>query len=625
MAIAGSLTYDTKLDTKGFQSGLNKIGGIAKGVAIGVGASITAIGTGLSVLVKNAVDNYAEYEQLTGGVESIFGGIEKGAEQIKKVTDTANEAWKNLTMSQNDYYKNFTSTYPLMKNDIEDQNEAIEQTNRLMTLESDLANTFGYSVEQASTAINWALKGSFNYIDNLNLGIKGTQEGFLEAAHNAGYMVDDISELTSSDILDILEKTADQYGVLGKTAEEAMKTIQGSTKAAKSAWTNLVTGIADDNADFDKLVSDFVDSVGAMFDNLLPRIITSLEGVGELIPKLFEILNEHLPELIEGLQNILNSLMTSIVEILPQMAPFITQILLTIVQLITDNLPTILQAGITILLELIKGITQALPDLIPTMVQVIMDIVNILLDNIDLIIECGIQLLVALTEGIMNALPELISRLPEIIIKITTKLIELSPQLLSAALRIILALAEGLIKFIPEIISRIPKIIKSIVSAFKQGIGDFINIGKNLLKGLWNGISNTKEWLVNKIKGIGKAITGTFKKIFGIKSPSKLFRNEIGKNLILGVGVAFEKDDNLIDKQINDFGDDVYKKMQGAVNMETGKMAFSGTTGSISQILSSNATFDGNFVVKAEVQEGTLFEANQRITKEKRLQTGFGG
>lgn len=625
MAIAGSLTYDTKLDTKGFQSGLNKIGGIAKGVAIGVGASITAIGTGLSVLVKNAVDNYAEYEQLAGGVESIFGGIEKGAEQIKKVTDTANEAWKNLTMSQNDYYKNFTSTYPLMKNDIEDQNEAIEQTNRLMTLESDLANTFGYSVEQASTAINWALKGSFNYIDNLNLGIKGTQEGFLEAAHNAGYMVDDVKELTSSDILDILEKTAAQYGVLGKTAEEAMKTIQGSTKAAKSAWTNLVTGIADDNADFDKLVSDFVDSVGAMFDNLLPRIIASLEGVGELIPKLIGILNEHLPELIEGLQNILNSLMTSIIKLLPEMAPFITQMILTIIQLLTDNLPSILQAGITILTTLIQGITQALPDLIPTMVQVIMDMVNILLDNIDLIIECGIQLLVALTEGIMNALPELISRLPEIIIKIVSKLIELTPQLLSAALRIILALAEGLIKFIPEIISRIPKIIKSMVSAFKQGIGDFINIGANLLKGIWSGISNTKEWLVNKIKGIGKTITGAFKKIFGIKSPSKLFRNEIGKNLILGVGVAFEKDDDLIDKQINDFGDDVYKKMQGAVNMETGKMAFSGTTGSISQILSSNATFDGNFVVKAEVQEGTLFEANQRITKEKRLQTGFGG
>lgn len=625
MAIAGSLTYDTKLDTKGFQSGLNKIGGIAKGVAVGVGASITAIGTGLSVLVKNAVDNYAEYEQLVGGVESIFGGIEKGAEQIKKVTDTANEAWKNLTMSQNDYYKNFTSTYPLMKNDIEDQNEAIEQTNRLMTLESDLANTFGYSVEQASNAINWALKGSFNYIDNLNLGIKGTQEGFLEAAQNVGYMVDDISELSSSDILDILEKTADQYGVLGKTAEEAMKTIQGSTKMMKASWSNLLNGMADDNADFDKLIDDFINSVGAAFDNLLPRIITALEGIGELVPRLLEVLTEHLPELIEGLQNILNSLMTSIIEILPQIAPFITQILLTIVQLITDNLPSILQAGITILITLVQGITQALPDLIPVMVQVIMDMVNILLDNIDEIIECGIQLLVALIEGIMNALPELISRLPEIIIKINSKLIELSPQLLSAALRIILALAQGLIKFIPEIISRIPKIIKSMINAFKQRVSDFKNIGKNLLNGIWEGIKNTKDWLLNKIKGFAKTITDGIKSFFGIHSPSKLFRNEIGKNLILGVGVAFEKDDDLIDKQISDFGDDVYKKMQRAVNMETGKMAFSGTTGSINEILSSNATFDGNFVVKAEVQEGTLFEANQRITKEKRLQTGFGG
>ena len=581
MAIAGSLTYDTKLDTKGFQSGLNKIGGIAKGVAIGVGASITAIGTGLSVLVKNAVDNYAEYEQLTGGVESIFGGIEKGAEQIKKVTDTANEAWKNLTMSQNDYYKNFTSTYPLMKNDIEDQNEAIEQTNRLMTLESDLANTFGYSVEQASTAINWALKGSFNYIDNLNLGIKGTQEGFLEAAHNAGYMVDDVKELTSSDILDILEKTADQYGVLGKTAEEARKTIQGSTKMMKAAWSNLLNGMADDNADFDKLVDDFVDSVGDAFDNLLPRIIKSLEGVGELVPKLLEVLTEHLPELIEGLQNILNSLMTSVIELLPQLAPFITQIILTIVQLITDNLPSILKAGITILITLMQGITQALPELIPTIVNVIMDIVNILLDNIDVIIECGIELLFALIKGMINALP--------------------------------------------EIISKIPQIIKSMVNAFKQGVKDFVNIGRNLVSGLWDGITKAKDWLLNKIKGFAKTITDGIKSFFGIHSPSKLMREQVGKNLILGVGVAFEKDDDLINKQISDFGDDVYKKMQGAVNMETGKMAFSGTTGSISQILSSNATFDGNFVVKAEVQEGTLFEANQRITKEKRLQTGFGG
>ena len=625
MAVAGSLTYETKLDTKGFKEGLNKVGSIAKGVAVGVGASIGAIGAGLTAMIKNSIDSYAEYEQLLGGVESMFGGIEKGAEQIKKVTDTANEAWKDLTMSQNDYYKTFNSTYPLMKNDIKDQNEAIEKTNRLMTLESDLANTFGYSMETASTAVNWALKGVFSYIDNLNIGIKGTQEGFLEAANSVGYMVDDISELSSSDILDILEKVADQYGVLGKTAEEARTTIQGSTKMMRSAWSNLLNGIADDNADFDKLVGDFVEAVGYSFDNLLPRIMTALEGIGELIPRLLDILTEHLPELIEGLQNILNSLMTSIVNLLPKIAPFIAQIILTIVQLITNNLPAILQAGITILVTLIQGITEALPELIPTMVKVILDIVDILLDNIDLIIECGIQLLVALIEGIMNALPELIARLPEIIIKMNNTFIKLSPQLWSASLRIMMALIEGMIRNIPILISKIPQIIKSMVNAFMQGVVDFVNIGKNLIKGIGDGFSKSKDYVINKVKSIGNSIKNAFTKFFKIASPSKLMRDVVGKRLPQGIAVGIEADTDKALDSIDKMNNEIYDRMKQAVNMETGAMSFSGTAGSVNQILSSNATFDGNFVVKAEVEEGTLFEAQQRITRQKRLQTGFGG
>ena len=625
MAIAGSLTYDTKLDTKGFKDGLNKIGGIAKGVAVGVGASITAIGTGLSVLVKNAVDNYAEYEQLTGGVESIFGGIEKGAEQIKKVTDTANEAWKNLTMSQNDYYKNFTSTYPLMKNDIEDQNEAIEQTNRLMTLESDLANTFGYSVEQASTAINWALKGSFNYIDNLNLGIKGTQEGFLEAAHNAGYMVDDVKELTSSDILDILEKTAEQYGVLGKTAEEAMKTIQGSTKATKAAWTNLVTGIADDNADFDKLVNDFVDSVSAMLDNLIPRILIAIEGLGELIPKLIEVLMNHLPEIITTGQNILNALLQGIVENIPQMASTVNQVILSLVDFIIQNLPMILQAGITILLELIKGITEAIPNLIPAIIQCVQTMLSTLIEHLPDLIIAGLDLLLAIVFGIVDNIDKLIDAVLYLIGELIATLSrpDILEKLIIAGIELIIALILGLIKSIPYVIMAIPKIIVAIVDTFKKM--DWAKIGKDILKGILNGFLDIGNLIWNAVKKVGNSMMGAIKKFFGIKSPSRLMRDKVGKYLPQGIAVGIEADTGKALDSIDKMNDEIYDRMKQAVNMETGKMAFSGTTGSVSQILSSNATFDGNFVVKAEVQEGTLFEANQRITKEKRLQTGFGG
>ena len=487
----------------------------------------------------------------------------------------------------------------------------------------------------------------------MNTRYGGTKEEMERLITDASKMTDIQKELNVSvkdgdmsfgNIVNAISVMQKSMGIAGTSAKEAATTIEGSTNMMKASWDNLVTGIADDNADFDKLIDNFVESAGAMFDNLLPRILIVIQGIGKLIPELGAIILEHLPEIMETGQNIINGLMQAIVsalptlittgtqilqsllngiiQYLPQIMPIVVQVILSLVNFITQNLPTILQAGITILLELIKGITQALPDLIPTMVQVIMDMVNILLDNIDEIIECGIELLVALTEGIMNALPELISRLPEIIIKMTNKLIELSPQLLSAALRIILALAEGLIKYVPEMISRIPQIIKSMINAFKQGVGDFVNIGKNLLKGIWNGISNTKEWLVNKIKGIGKTITGAFKKIFGIKSPSKLFRNEIGKNLILGVGVAFEKDDDLIDKQINDFGDDIYKKMQGAVNMETGKMAFSGTAGSVSQILSANSQFTGNINNVMTLDGEVVYENQQTIKARKELQYG---
>lgn len=178
----------------------------------------------------------------------MFGGMETGFEQINKVMDLSKNAWKDLTMSQNDYLQAFMTTYPLMKADIKDQNEAIEQTQRLMTLNSDLANTFGYSMETASNAVNWALKGSFNYLDNLGIGIKGTKEGFLKAAQEAGYAiksVNDVSKLTSKEILDIIEKSAEKYGVLGKTAEEATTTMTGSLNMLKASWQSFLSGGTD--------------------------------------------------------------------------------------------------------------------------------------------------------------------------------------------------------------------------------------------------------------------------------------------------------------------------------------------------------------------------------------------
>ena len=575
MAIAGSLTYDTKLDTKGFESGLNKIS--ATGVAIGnlMADVIRQVAQTISEVTKMGVEYNAQIETYQTALTTLTGSAEEAnkiIEQVKK--DAASTPFEVASLVKG----------------------------------NQLLISAGLSAEQA--------RDDILALGNAISATGGGEEELSRMVINL-QQIKNVGKASALDIKQFAYAGIDVYGLLadytGKTREEvtdleiSYEDLTGALKFASKEGGKYFNAMEKQSKTFNGQLSNLKDNFMAFLGEVTIPLFTFLKD--EVLPVINGILDGTLG-IDEGINKLTETFLNGV---------------MSMVNTLVENLPKFLEIGINILLSLIQGITQALPDLIPTMVQVIMDIVNILLDNIDLIIECGIQLLVALTEGIMNALPELISRLPEIIIKITTKLIELSPQLLSAALRIILALAEGLIKFIPEIISRIPQIIKSMVNAFKQGIGDFINIGANLLKGIWEGISNTKEWLVNKIKDIGKTITGTFKKIFGIHSPSKLFRDEIGKNLILGVGVAFEKDDNLIDKQINDFGDDVYKKMQGAVNMETGKMAFSGTAGSISQILSSNATFDGNFVVKAEVQEGTLFEANQRITRQKKLQTGFGG
>ena len=575
MAVAGSLKYDTQLDTKGFESGLNKIS--STGVAIGnlMADVIRQVAQTISEVTKMGVEYNAQIETYQTALTTLTGSDEKANKIIKQVKKDAAETPFEVA--------------------------SLVKGNQLLI-------SAGLSAEQAREdilALGNAISATGGGEEELSRMVVNLQQ------------IKNVGKASALDIKQFAYAGIDVYGLLadytGKTREEvtdleiSYEDLTGALKFASQEGGKYFNAMEKQSKTFNGQLSNLKDNFMAFLGEATMPLFTFLKD--EVLPVINGILDGTLG-IDEGINKLTETFLNGV---------------MSMVNTLVENLPTILQAGITILMTLIQGITQALPDLIPTMVQVIMDIVNILLDNIDLIIECGIQLLVALTEGIMNALPELISRLPEIIIKITTKLIELTPQLLSASLRIILALGEGLIRFIPQLISKIPQIIKSMISAFKQGIKDFANIGKNLLNGIWEGIKNTKDWLLNKIKGFAKTITKGIKSFFGIHSPSRLFRDEIGKNLILGVGVAFEKDDNLIDKQISDFGDDVYKKMQGAVNMETGKMAFSGTSGSVSQILSSNATFDGNFVVKAEVQEGTLFEANQRITKEKRLQTGFGG
>ena len=579
MAIAGSLTYDTKLDTKGFESGLNKIKSTSVAIGNLMADVIRQVAQTISEVAKMGVEYNAQIETYQTALTTLTGSAEEAnkiIEQVKK--DAASTPFEVASLVKG----------------------------------NQLLISAGLSAEQA--------RDDILALGNAISATGGGEEELSRMVINL-QQIKNVGKASALDIKQFAYAGIDVYGLLadytGKTREEvtdleiSYEDLTGALKFASQEGGKYFNAMEKQSKTFNGQLSNLKDNFMAFLGEVTIPLFTFLKD--EVLPTINGILDGTLG-IDEGINKLTEIFLNGV---------------MSMVNTLVENLPTFLEMGINILLSLIRGITQALPDLIPMMVKVIIDMVNILLDNIDLIVECGIQLLLSLAEGILDALPDLIAIIPDLIVALVTKL--LSPEMIlklqSVGPKLIVALANALIKNIPNLLLAVPKIIIGLFNGFKNTIikTNWLQLGKSILNGILSGLTSMGSAIKNAAKKVVNSIKDNIKSFFGIHSPSKLMRDEIGKNLILGVGVAFEKDDNLIDKQINDFGDDVYKKMQGAVNMETGKMAFSGTAGSVNQILSSNATFDGNFVVKAEVQEGTLFEANQRITKEKRLQTGFGG
>lgn len=526
MAIAGQIEYKVSVDTSGLKKGLSdsnkevssfsdklQKAGLKGAKVLGTTLKASAISatTAIAGIATSAVKNFAEYEQLEGGIEAMFGGLEKGAEQIERVNQLAGDAWKDLTVSQNEYFESFSSAYPLMKADIADQNKAIEQTNKLLSLESDLSNTFGYSMEQASTAINWALKGSFNYLDNLNIGIKGTQEGFLEAAHSAGYMVKDVKELTSEQILDILTKYSDKFGVVGRTGQEAMGTIQGSFKMVKASWQNLMTGLADDTQDFDKLLGSFIKSVGALGKNILPTIKVALKGVVELIKQLAPMIIEALPPLFAELAPAVIEATTGIMKALVDNLP-------TIIQVLLDALPILING----LLQIAQGLLQALPQLLVFFYQMIIGIAKALVEpqNLQLILKAGLTLLIELVKAIPQIIEMFYTALPTLIDSIVGFLTD--PSSIKMIIKAGVQLFMGLVKAVPQILGAlfgafgtlIGNLWNRLTGLFKAFAGKFGGAIASVFKGAINKVLEFIEGFINApidiINGFVDTINGAF-------------------------------------------------------------------------------------------------------------------
>lgn len=586
----------------------SKLGGglatAAKAGAAAVGVASAAVGA----LVKNSVDGYADYEQLTGGIETLF---KKSSDTVMKY---AEEAYKTAGMSSNEYMDTVTSfSASLIQSMGGDIEKAAKRANMAIKDMSDNANKMGTSMESIQNAYQGFAKQNYSMLDNLKLGYGGTQQEMFRLMTDAAklnktfgetakFSLDEKGHLTAgyADIVQAIHIVQSEMDITGTTAKEASETISGSISSAKSAWQNLVVGFANGNADIDKLVGDVVTTFGTTFKNLIPAVETALGGIASAFEKLVPLISSKIPSLVEQvlppllsaatslvegliealstlfsddnvtnfvekLTELLTNAVNSFVEILPTVLPTILNGLMTLISGVLQALPGLLQSVITKVVDMIPTLISSLMAALPTIVQGLVNLVLSIVDQIPTIITSLIQALPSVIESVVSAITACLPTLINGAIQLIISLVEHTPEIILAIIEeipnIILSIINGfvenidklilgavqlvveLVKHTPEIImgliQAIPNIVMSIVKGFLKSIGKFVEVGKNLIKGIWKGISDAGKWLWEQISGFFGGIVDRIKNFFGIKSPSKLFKDQIGKNLALGIGEGF--------------------------------------------------------------------------------------
>ena len=563
------------LDTSGYENGLDNASGKASGfadklksglaTAAKVGAAaLTAAATGMAALTKASIDQYAEYEQLVGGVDTLF----KTASD--KVQEYAANAYKTAGMSANEYMDTVTSfSASLLQSLGGDTEKAAQKADQAITDMADNANKMGTGMEMIQNAYQGFAKQNYTMLDNLKLGYGGTKkemERLLADAEKLSGQKFDISSY--SDIVDAIHVVQTEMGITGTTAKEAASTIQGSVSAAKSAWSNLITGIAADNADLDTLIGNFVSSVETAAGNIIPRVSVMLGGISQLvtsasttiIPMVITTITDNLPALLQAAvalvgalgQGIIDSLpaitqaaidilfflANGLIENLPTLIDGIVQVTLTIVQMLTspDFLTQLIETAILLIMTLAQGLIDAIPQLIAAVPMIIGNLLAAIIVELPNIIQMGIDLLFALIDGIIKCIPELVAAVPTLIIAFINGIVNNLDKIILAAPQIIVSLITGIIGAIPELIAAVPRVIAAIADTIRNY--DWGGIGRNIVQGLKDGIAgmwdNIKDWFNEKVN----SLVGGVKRILGIHSPSKVFAG-IGGFMAEGLGEGF--------------------------------------------------------------------------------------
>lgn len=530
--------------SKALSSISSKLGnGLKTAAKIGTTA-MAAAASGIAALATASINNYAEYEQLVGGVETLFGN------SAKKVQEYAMQAYQSAGLSANEYMNTVTSfSASLLQSLGGDTEKAAEYADRAIRDMADNANKMGTDISMIQNAYQGFAKQNYTMLDNLKLGYGGTKTEMARLVKDAAALTDVQKELgivvnendaSFGNIVNAISVVQKSMGIMGTTAKEASSTIQGSISSMKSAWANLSTGLSDETADMDSLVDNFVESVGTVADNLIPRIEIALSGIGKLVENLAPVIAESLPKLIAS--------------VAPSLLGAAKELVLTIGKSIMNNADKILDFGAQILNNLMKGITKNAPKISKTIKDFVGKIGNFITENLPILLENASEMVVALGEGIADSLDEIIPALTDMIVFIAKKLSD--PNFLipigKTAIKIIGSITNGLINAAGDIAKALPFIIRGLADSIPEWVDDIAQLGVDLMGSL---LSNVPEIVASILESVPAILMGVVEGVFSIGTYLK--DNLVGTlgnaNTSGGISKNYDKLQNMLDDKADDF------------------------------------------------------------------------
>lgn len=532
------------------KSGLGKAAGVAiKGTAVAIGAVGTAIGT----LTKKSYDAYSSYEQLVGGVDTLF---KKSSQRVQKYAD---EAYKTAGLSANEYMDTVTSfSASLLQGLKGNTKEAADKANMAIIDMSDNANKMGTDMQMIQNAYQGFAKQNYTMLDNLKLGYGGTAAEMARLVKDSGVLGKEGEKLTAKNLnekvsfdqmVDAIHKVQTEMGITGTTSLEAATTLEGSFNSMKSAWENFTIALGTgDDAKVKETLDLFVKSFQTLASNAIPRIKTIIESIGtvisqylpELIQSALTYITSSLPNVIETLLeltgNIVSALKTSIgdnlgnilsaasmlIDTLTQgllsategsssgFADVITQIFNWLINSITQNLPLLIQAFFNVVSMIQTTFVELLPTIVNTIMELIPQLINTLMEIIPQYIESTTQMFVSFFgEALPQLIEGLLLLLPQVIDSLCNGLIEAIPMIIDAAISLLMGIVDAIPIIIQALVTALPLIIESIINVFVNGLPTIIQGAIKLLMGLVDAIPTVIISLVEAIPTIINSICDT--------------------------------------------------------------------------------------------------------------------